>query len=169
MRETLDQYFMSLLPLVAARATCARRAVACVLADRRGRILATGYNGVPAGFAHCGEWQPITGTVAQRVRPCEGSNDPPGDSRRCLAIHAEQNALMNCWRLDLVHAAYVSCSPCFACAKLLRNLPALNRVVTASLYKGEEASASGIGLLAGKLFWYDGARLIEVTATGEFL
>ena len=153
MRDTLDQYFMKLLPLVAARSTCRRRAVGCVLADARGRILAAGYNGVPTATEHCLD------------TPCPGADDAPGDSRRCLAIHAEQNALLNCGRLDLVITAYVSCSPCFVCAKLLLNLPALRRVVVAADYtrrydifsdtfSGEPADASGRSLLVRRELLY---------------
>lgn len=151
MRDNLDQYFMKFLPMVASRSTCGRRAVGCVLTDARGRILATGYNGVPRAAEHCAEWE--RGFAASH-HPCAGAADPPGDTRRCLAIHAEQNALLNCWRLDLVTTAYVSCAPCFACAKLLINLLALERVVVAQDYRGEPDGASGRCLLVHRGLLY---------------
>src|SRR6185437_7893780 len=52
-RPDLDEYYLAMLPLVASRGTCPRRQVACVLADERGRLVATGYNGNPSGAAHC--------------------------------------------------------------------------------------------------------------------
>src|SRR5258708_3001642 len=105
MRLSRDDYFLEMLHLVANRSTCARRAVGTIITDDRGHILATGYNGVPRGFTHCTD------------SPCLGVNDPKGDTGRCMAIHAEINALLQCSRLDLAHALYVSASPCFACAK----------------------------------------------------
>ena len=43
---------MTLANQVATRTTCMRRGVGAVIVKER-RILATGYNGVPAGLAHC--------------------------------------------------------------------------------------------------------------------
>lgn len=45
-------YFMSIAYLVAERSTCLRRKVGA-LAVKDKRILATGYNGAPAGLTHC--------------------------------------------------------------------------------------------------------------------
>ncbi|HEX6989232.1 MAG TPA: dCMP deaminase, partial [Bacillota bacterium] len=47
-RPSWDEYFMGLAEAVAARSTCARRAVGAVIVRDR-RILATGYNGSPPG------------------------------------------------------------------------------------------------------------------------
>jgi dCMP deaminase len=46
-----------------------------------------------------------------------------GDSSLCEAVHAEQNAIIQC--RDLRHAAvmYCSCTPCFVCAKMILNTP----------------------------------------------
>lgn len=133
MRLTRDQYFIKLLALVAARSTCARRAVGAIITDKGGHVLATGYNGTPAGYFHCDG-------VAYK---CQGADDPPGDTRRCLAIHAEQNALLQCHRLDLAHHLYVSCVPCFTCTKLILNTN-LQYVVVAADY----ADCAGAELLA---------------------
>jgi len=120
-RLTHDQYYTALLVLVAARSTCARRAVGAIIVDARNRVLSTGYNGVPSGFPHC------------TTEPCTGVNDPPGDSRRCLAVHAEINAIMQCSRLDLASSLYVSCTPCFTCAKAIANTP-IKRVICLEEY-----------------------------------
>jgi dCMP deaminase len=96
--------------LVATRATCARRAVGCVLVDSLGHVLSTGYNGVAQGEQHCTEF------------PCEGASYPSGQGlEKCEAIHAEQNALLQCKDNQAVHTCYTTSSPCVTCVKLLLN------------------------------------------------
>lgn len=124
MRPSRDEYFVQMLDLVASRSTCARRAVGAIIIDEIGHILSTGYNGVPRGFQHCTE------------TPCLGATDKPGDTSRCDATHAEMNALLQCFRLDLAHTIYVSCSPCFTCAKLIANT-SIRRVVCCEMYADE--------------------------------
>lgn len=135
MRATHDEYFLGMLALVASRATCARRRVAAILVDAGNHILATGYNGPPRGFAHCTD------------TPCAGATDPPGQTDRCLAIHAEVNAVLQCRALQDVHTIYTSVAPCFACAKMLANTN-LKRVVCLEPYADgrglEVLSAAGI-------------------------
>lgn len=121
MRPSTDQYFLSMLAPVASRSTCGRRAVGAILVDHRHRIVGVGHNGVPAGFPHCTEVG------------CPGRFDPSGDTRRCLSIHAEINCLLNATRLDLAHALYVSCSPCFNCSKVIANT-SIRRVVCLEPY-----------------------------------
>ena len=53
-RPSWDEYFMGLANQVAERTTCLRRGVGAIIVKDR-RILATGYNGVPTGLAHCSE------------------------------------------------------------------------------------------------------------------
>ena len=140
-RLSKDSYFIQLLDLVCARSTCLRRSVGAILVDAAGHILATGYNGPPAGFTYC-----------THETPCPGINDLPGDSRRCLAVHAEQNALLQCLRLDLAHTLYVSCCPCFTCAKMVLNTN-LQRVVAVVPYAKD--GGQDLLLRAGRLYFYD--------------
>jgi len=121
MRLSRDDYFLTILDLVAARSTCARRAVGAIITDGDGHVLSLGYNGVPRGFPHCVDV------------PCLGAADKAGDTSRCMAVHAEVNALIQCSRLDLAHSLYCSCSPCFSCAKAIANTP-IKRVVCRELY-----------------------------------
>jgi dCMP deaminase len=118
-----DDYYLQILEAAASRTTCPRRSVGCVLVDEHGRAIGMGYNGVPRGMPHCID------------EPCEGRDDPKGDSSRCLAVHAEVNAILNCSTfLDRVVTVYVSVAPCFACAKMLANLPNLKRIVCREEY-----------------------------------
>lgn len=107
MRPTIDQYLMRLACVAAERTTCAKRAVGCVLADATGRVLSIGYNGVAAGLPHCAEGHLCA------------DYDLPAGQDSCEAIHAEQNALIQCRDLDTLATAYVTLSPCKPCLKLL--------------------------------------------------
>jgi deoxycytidylate deaminase len=51
-RPSWDKYFLEVAHLVAKRSTCLRRSVGAVIVKNK-RILATGYNGAPAGLKHC--------------------------------------------------------------------------------------------------------------------
>lgn len=108
MRPSLDEVMLAIACLLSTRATCGKRQVGCVLVDSRGRILSTGYNGVPAGFPHCME------------HPCGGAHQPAG-SDSCQAVHAEMNAVADCHDITKVHTCYVNVLPCNTCAKTLLN------------------------------------------------
>lgn len=115
-RPTLDQYLMGLARLAATRTTCVRRGVGCVLVNARGHVLSIGYNGVASGLPHCNE----TDHEHKWSNLCTGHNLPPGLDH-CEAIHAEQNALLQCRDVHEIETAYVTLSPCKACVKLLMN------------------------------------------------
>ena len=136
-RLSHDQYFIGLLALLAARSTCVRRRVGAIIVDVDHHILGTGYNGVPRHFPHCID------------EPCAGVNDPPGNTSRCMAVHAEVNAVLQCFRLDLAHTLYVTCSPCFSCTKMLCNTK-IQRIVCQERYS-EDTEA---------LFLQRGIRLV---------
>ena len=129
MRPSRDEWAMKLALLTAQRATCCRRQVGCVLLNARGHVLATGYNGVAAGQPHCNEktWEAEwTGfdmvSVEDFHHACAGATAPSGTNLDgCQAIHAEQNALLQCRDIYQIHTAYVTASPCVTCTKLLLN------------------------------------------------
>ena len=77
--------------------------------DSNNHVVATGYNGVPTHFPHCIE------------KPCEGATAPSGESlEKCLAVHAEQNALLQLRSNDSL-TAYLTVTPCITCAKMIAN------------------------------------------------
>ena len=138
MRPTRDEHFLAMAALVATRSTCVRRAVGCVLVDVHQHVAATGYNGRPRGFDHCSE-----GT------PCLGARAPSGtDLDDCEAVHAEQNALLQCRDVELLDACYVTVSPCLTCVKLLLNT-SCRRVVAAAPY-AHDAAARELWLRGGR-------------------
>jgi dCMP deaminase len=148
-RPSKDETFLEIARALARRSTCQRRAVGCVLVDARGQVLATGYNGVARGLPHCAHEE---GGVA---RVCSGAGLPSGVGLdACEAVHAEQNALLQCPDVFAVHTAYVTTAPCVTCAKLFLNT-GCRRVVYRDAYPQLEAARdllarAGIELVAHK-------------------
>lgn len=144
MRPSRDEWAMKLALLTAQRTTCCRRAVGCVLLNARGHVLATGYNGVAAGLPHCNQeveevlHDGLAGVVF-KPHACSGANAPSGQSLdACQAIHAEQNAMLQCRDVYAIHTAYVTASPCMTCVKLLLNTTC-ERIVFVEEYPHPEA------------------------------
>lgn len=128
-RPDLPRYLMALARAVAARSTCARRAVGCVLTDARGHIISTGHNGVPAGIVHCNEGH-----------PCPGVDEPGGTTDLCRAIHAEQNALAHCRTPQDIYTVTVTVEPCISCLKLLLATPAKQILIGSRYHKIDSMS-----------------------------
>lgn len=127
-RPSKDQYFLKMARLTSTRGTCARRKVGCVLINVHGHVQATGYNGTPAGFPHCID------------DPCPGHDLPSGTGLdECEAIHAEQNALLQCHDVQSIYTAYCTASPCVTCTKLLLNT-SCQRIVFLEAYPDSEKS-----------------------------
>lgn len=107
-RPSKDAWLLSLALETSRRATCARRKVGCVLVDSKHRVLSTGYNGPPSCLPHCTD------------QPCAGAKQAPGTGLElCEAVHAEQNALLQCRDVDAIHTCYTTATPCVHCVKLL--------------------------------------------------
>ena len=139
-RPNLDQYWLSMLPLIASRATCPRRAVGAVLTDKDGRLVASAYNGVASGLQHCTDI------------PCAGAPALGGERSKCEAIHAEASVLMQAYgSRRLPHTLYCSLTPCFSCSKLLL-AAGVQEVVAAELYKHEDTGPKLLNK-AGILVW----------------
>lgn len=109
-RPSTDVYMMGLAMMAASRASCVRRAVGCVLTNSLNHVVATGYNGPPRGMAHCSP---------DRCPGCNAASGTQLDG--CMAIHAEQNALLQCHDTRDIVTCYVTAQPCFTCTKLLLN------------------------------------------------
>lgn len=111
MREEKFWVYMNVALSIAMLSTCGRRKVGCVLLDEDTVGLSIGYNGVPKGQAHCDDH-----------RPCAGMHSVSGQGLElCEAIHAEQNAIAWCPRVQDVRYAICTTSPCIHCAKMLMN------------------------------------------------
>lgn len=131
LRPDIDNYYIAMLPLVASRATCPRRQVAAILVDESGRLVSIGYNGVPSRMPHCID------------TPCAGARDASGNLDRCIATHAEMNAIFQARASRRQpYTLYCSTEPCFDCAKLLIT-EGVKRVIAASAYTDQR----GVNLL----------------------
>lgn len=88
-RPTKDEYYLNIAEQVAKRSTCLRRQYGAVIVNND-QIVSTGYNGSPRGEDNCCD----TGYCER-----EKNNIPKGQRYElCVAIHAEDNAIMNAGR-----------------------------------------------------------------------
>jgi dCMP deaminase len=113
-RPDWPQYFMDITRLVARRSTCIRRQVGAIVVKDK-RILATGYNGVPTGLAHCKD----VGCIREQ------NNIPSGQRHElCRGLHAEQNTIIQAAYHGIsINGATLFCTtlPCSICLKMLIN------------------------------------------------
>lgn len=113
-RMAWPDYFMAITRLVAERSTCTRRKVGAIAVKGR-RILATGYNGAPAGMADCFE----VGCLRQQLGIKSGERH-----ELCRGLHAEQNVIIQAavHGVSLKEAElYCTHQPCLICSKMLIN------------------------------------------------
>ncbi|MDD5448118.1 MAG: cytidine/deoxycytidylate deaminase family protein [Actinomycetota bacterium] len=113
-RPGWDEYFMGIARVVATRSTCLRRQVGAVIVKDK-RILSTGYNGAPAGLAHCEE----VGCLREKMKVPSGSSH-----EFCRGIHAEQNAIIQAALHGVSISGgvvYTTHEPCVLCTKMLIN------------------------------------------------
>lgn len=130
-RPTKDEYFLTLAHAVSARSTCVRRPGGCVLVNGLGHIVGTGYNGRPAGYPHCNDISNqfrddfLSGMRSHQVYPyaCRDAFAPSGTKPvGCEAVHAEMNAVLQCYDTLWIDTCYCTSSPCIAtCLKALQN------------------------------------------------
>lgn len=171
-RPSWDEYFMQIAVVVASRATCLRRAVGCVMVDERNRILAAGYNGAARGEPHCNERQWVQPLVPNTLTPeiceyphaCQGARGHASGQglEGCRAIHAEQNALVQCRDVDAIATIYVTVSPCDACLKLLLSTGA-TRLVVGGWYGADREATER----ATRARWEVGGREVVLLPTPQ--
>lgn len=114
-RPSWHQYFLTITRNVAERSTCTRAKVGAVIV-RDKNILATGYNGAPAGMPHCIDAGCLVYT----------SRTPAGEvEENCFrTIHAEINAIAQAAKNGAsIRDAdiYITHTPCIHCVKVLIN------------------------------------------------
>ena len=140
-RITKDEYYLGVALAVGKRSTCLKRHYGCVIV-KNGEIIATGYNGSPRGEVNCCD-----------KNYC-GRLDKPhntGDYSDCHSVHAEQNAMLESCRKDMIGATlYLTCEekintifpdeswveihypePCPICLRMMKNA-GITRVVNRS-------------------------------------
>jgi dCMP deaminase len=113
-RPDIDEYFLKIASVIGERATCHRHHMGAVAVKDK-HILATGYNGAPAGLKDC--------LKLGCLRDAQGI--PSGKNTEiCRAVHAEQNVIIQAALHGIsIKGATIYCthSPCVLCAKMLVN------------------------------------------------
>lgn len=130
-RPSVDEYFMEIADVVAKRSTCLRNKVGAIVV-RDKRILSTGYNGAPRGLEHCLE----VGCLRDERNIESGTRH-----EICRAVHAEQNAVIQCALHGVsTEAATLYCThqPCILCTKMMINA-GISRVVFREDYPDDES------------------------------
>ncbi len=127
-KRSWDAYFMKIATIVAERATCTRAKIGAVIVKDK-NIIATGYNGSPAGHPHCTD----VGCLIYVSRNPDGEEE-----ENCFrTIHAEINAIAQAAKHGVEIAGadiYVTASPCYHCLKTLINT-GITRIVYLKPYK----------------------------------
>jgi dCMP deaminase len=122
---------MEIAGVVAKRSTCLRNKVGAIVV-RDKRILSTGYNGAPRGLEHCLE----VGCLRDERNIESGTRH-----EICRAVHAEQNAVIQCALHGVsTEGATLYCThqPCILCTKMMINA-GIRRVVFREDYPDDES------------------------------
>ena len=109
-----DDYYLALAFAAAMRANCRGRKVGAVLV-KGDRVIATGYNGTPAGLPNC-----LDGGCLRCSDRDEFLSGTAYDL--CICVHAEANALLTAGRYGAStdeSTVYTTDQPCFSCSKEL--------------------------------------------------
>lgn len=130
-RQRKEQYYLDIALAVSKRSTCLKRHYGCVIV-KNDEIIATGYNGSPRGEMNCCE-----------IGYCKRLNidHNTGNYADCHSVHAEQNAMLEVARKDMLGATmYLACEehvqrerfdfgfqevkdavPCPICSRMIKN------------------------------------------------
>lgn len=122
MRPDKHWYYLNIAKAVAQRSTCLRRKYGAVIVNND-EIVSTGYNGSARGDENCCD-----------VGVCwrEAHNVPHGEQyEKCVAVHAEQNAIISASRKDMIGATLylygeengemIDAKPCLICSRMIQN------------------------------------------------
>ncbi len=122
-----DTYYLNIAREVAKRSTCLHRQYGAVIVNND-EIIATGYNGSPRGEVNCCD----TGICYKNnhALPLSPSAAIHGDQYgSCVAVHAEQNAIISASRREMQGATLYLASldpshataPCNICDRMIKN------------------------------------------------
>jgi dCMP deaminase len=123
-RPSWDEWGLILALAVAARADCSRRRVGAVLMTPDHTIVATGYNGAAPGEQGC-----LAGGCPRALSGVEPTSSYDAGPGTCVAIHAEQNALLRAsWAEQQGSTLYCTDEPCAGCLRTVKG-SAVARVI----------------------------------------
>lgn len=112
-RPSWDAYFLGIAFAVSVRSDCERAQVGALIVSPDRRIRSSGYNGSPPGKPGCI-------SCPRRLSEVLPNSDYNSGAGRCVALHAEANAIIYANREDLPGSTlYVTRAPCPDCSKLI--------------------------------------------------
>ena len=120
-----DKFYMNLAYSMANASVSERRKVGALLV-KNNNIIAFGYNGTPSGF--------------------DNTCELPGGDTKPEVLHAESNAITKCAKSTNSSDGsilYVTCAPCFDCAKLI-----IQSGIKGVVFKERYRNDDGLKLLA---------------------
>lgn len=143
-RISWDAYFMQIAESAQARSNCIRNSIGAVIVKEK-RIIATGYNGTPAGITNCsdGGCKRCADRHANILKINERKD-------LCICVHAELNALLqSAYHGVSTKAAtlYSTVAPCIQCAKAIINA-GITEVVFKEPHTTQGVDNSGVDLLS---------------------
>lgn len=138
MRIDKNDYYLNIAFAVAQRSTCVRRQYGAVIVNND-EIVSTGYNGSARGEENCCD----VGKCWRQERDI-----PHGEQyEKCVAVHAEQNAIISASRKDMLGATLylvgiengelIEAEPCEICRRMITNAGIANIVTAAPDKDGE--------------------------------
>lgn len=138
MRIDKNDYYLNIAFAVAQRSTCIRRQYGAVIVNND-EIVSTGYNGSARGEENCCD-----------IGKCwrQEHDIPHGEQyEKCVAVHAEQNAIISASRKDMLGATLylvgiengelIEAEPCEICRRMITNAGIANIVMAAPDKDGE--------------------------------
>lgn len=150
MRISRNQMLMTMAVIASQRSTCSRANVGTVIAVA-GRVVATGYNGAPAGMPHC-----------DHACPCQSFTPPPrgkeylvdgtDHTEQCpikpctRAVHAESNAIAFAAKFGVPTFGgelFTTMAPCVPCSQII-----INAGISSVWYWKPYRDMSGVTLLS---------------------
>jgi dCMP deaminase len=117
-RPSWDTYYLGIAQAVAVRADCTRRKVGALVVQGD-RIVSTGYNGAPSGDPGCLTAGACPRGQASKEAVLPGSSYDTG-AGACIALHAEQNAILRAGLECRGSTLYLTDAPCDGCRRLIK-------------------------------------------------
>lgn len=150
-RPSISETLMEIAFTVSRRSTCSRRNNGAVIADSRGVVLSTGYNGSLSGFDHCDHECDCGVVLLENQSGIEvalghATTCPGHPNNGCqLAVHAEANSVYFAARKGVsVEGCIIYCTtePCVKCAEAI-----IQSGIAEVAYSQEYRDHSGLELL----------------------
>jgi dCMP deaminase len=144
-RPSIEETLLEIATTVSKRGTCSRAQNGAVIADSKGVVLSTGYNGSLSGMEHCDHECDcgigMLDTVASHHSDC-----PAHPSNGCtIAVHAEANSIYFAARngnSTLGAVIYCTMEPCVKCAEAI-----VQSGISKVVYSKEYRIHDGLNLL----------------------